>query len=96
MEGAGLYVGTAEVSSPATEADLACLQETGQNLAGGAAADLSSNIALVSFCMEALPDMLTGVVCTALYWLVSLQQSSYQHGFSCGRNVDVKLPAQAR
>ena len=93
--GAGQYEGTAEVSSPAMEADLACLQETGRNLAGGAAADLSSNIALVSACMEALPGLLAGEPWHALLGLARLQWIHIKSAIMEVHQLLLMLPAQA-
>ena len=51
---------TSEVSSAATVAELGSLKETGKALANGAAAAIATNIKLLSACMEALPDLLSG------------------------------------
>ena len=51
---------TSEVSSAATVAELGSLKETGKALANGAAAAIATNIKLLSACMDALPDLLSG------------------------------------
>jgi uncharacterized protein involved in response to NO len=54
------YIATTEVSSATTLDELASLKETGQALSRGAAKPIAANIILLSACMEALPDILTG------------------------------------
>ena len=56
----GEFVATSEVSSAATVAELGSLKETGRALANGAAAAIATNITLLSACMQALPDLLSG------------------------------------
>lgn len=56
----GEFVATSEVSSAATIAELGSLKDTGKALANGAAAAIATNITLLSACMEALPDLLSG------------------------------------
>lgn len=56
----GEFKATSEVSSAATVAELGSLKETGRAMAAGAAHSIATNIKLLSACLEALPDILSG------------------------------------
>ncbi len=58
----GEYTATESMSSPETATILADLDGYGQRLAEGAAVPLATNIKLVSVCMRALPELLSGVL----------------------------------
>ncbi len=54
------FKATSEVNSAATMAELGSIKETGRALAAGAAHPIATNIKLLSACLEALPDILSG------------------------------------
>ena len=54
------FKATSEVSSAATVAELGSIKESGRALAAGAAHPIATNIKLLSACLEALPDILSG------------------------------------